>query len=185
MVQAASRAARRRAPLLLDAFTHAFVFRHPGELLFGAALAYYFRLFERQQGTGRYGAFAVFVSAVGYGLQTVAGSVAHRPSSSGLYPLIFANLVSFVLDVPPLHKFSVFGLTMTDKAFIYLGGLQLLLSSGQRSVTAGVCGVMAGLVYRSDLLGLCSWRVSVVNTRGTCTNLATVWQSLPCPWITT
>ena len=35
--------------------------------------------------------------------------------SSGPYALIAANFVSFVLDIPPVHKFTLFGYQMTDK----------------------------------------------------------------------
>ncbi len=44
----AARAARRPVPAHVAAFEQLFVFRHPGELLFGAGLLYYSRLFERQ-----------------------------------------------------------------------------------------------------------------------------------------
>ena len=44
----AAHAARRPVPAYVAAFEHAFVFRHPGELIFGAGLLYYSRLFERQ-----------------------------------------------------------------------------------------------------------------------------------------
>ena len=43
-----ARAARRPVPAYIAAFEHAFVFSHPGELLFGTGLLYYSRLFERQ-----------------------------------------------------------------------------------------------------------------------------------------
>jgi len=43
-----ARAARRPVPAYVAAFEHAFVFSHPGELLFGTGLLYYSRLFERQ-----------------------------------------------------------------------------------------------------------------------------------------
>lgn len=44
----AAHAARRPVPAYVAAFEHIFVFRHPGELLVGAGLLYYSRLFERQ-----------------------------------------------------------------------------------------------------------------------------------------
>jgi hypothetical protein len=70
--------------------------------------------------------------------------------------------VPFALDVPALQTFSVFGLGMTDKAFIYLGATQLLLASGRRSLAAGACGVAAGLLYRLDVLGLRRLRVRYI-----------------------
>lgn len=50
----ASISGRRRVPLLVNAFTHVFAFRQsPTELIFGTALLYYCRLFERLQVRGR------------------------------------------------------------------------------------------------------------------------------------
>jgi hypothetical protein len=40
------------------------------------------------------------------------------------------------------------------QTFIYLAGLQLLLSGGLPCVVAGAAGVMSGLVYRTNLLGI-------------------------------
>lgn len=50
----AARAARRPVPAYVAVFEQLFVFRHPGELIVGAGLLYYSRLFERQvRGSGR------------------------------------------------------------------------------------------------------------------------------------
>lgn len=118
----ASRTARRRAPLLAAAFTHAFGFRAPGELLFGAALLYFYRLFERQWGSRKYGSFVAVTCGLAYALEAAAaaaqgGRSPAAAAASGPYLLIFANLATnFVSLVPPLHQFTVFGLKMTDKA---------------------------------------------------------------------
>jgi hypothetical protein len=40
------------------------------------------------------------------------------------------------------------------QTFIYLAGLQLLLTGGLPCVVAGAAGVVAGLVYRTNLLGI-------------------------------
>ncbi len=45
------------------------------------------------------------------------------------------------------------------QAFIYLAGLQLCLSGGTRSMLAGAAGLLAGLVYRSNVFGVRSARV--------------------------
>lgn len=161
VVQAASRAARRRIPYLVEAFTHAFVFRNPGELMVGTLLAYYFRLFERQMGTGNFGAYTFVTCGIAYAIQAALASFLNRPSAGGLYPLIFSNLVTFLLEVPPLHKFSFFGVTMSDKVFVYLAALQLLFSASQQSLAAGLSGMLAGMLYNLDFLGLRRFRVSV------------------------
>jgi hypothetical protein len=70
------------------------------------------RLFERQAGSSKYGAFA----ALSLGLPLAASLAARVPAPSGPFSLIAANFVSFVLDVPPTARFSVFGWRLTDKA---------------------------------------------------------------------
>lgn len=69
------------------------------------------RLFERQSGSSKYGAFA----ALSLGLPLAVSLAARLPTPSGPFPLIAANFVNFVLDVPPTARFSVFGWRLTDK----------------------------------------------------------------------
>lgn len=40
------------------------------------------------------------------------------------------------------------------QAFVYLAGLQLLASSSLRSALAGSCGLLAGLAYQYNFLGI-------------------------------
>lgn len=154
IVQAAAKTARRRSLAFVDAFAHAVSFKHPGELLFGALLTYYFRVLERQMGTGKYGAYALITFVLGMAMQGALATFVNRPSASGLYPLLFANMVAFFLEIPSLQRFSVFGISLSDKAFIYVAALQLLLSNGQRSVAAGLAGTVAGVLYHTGFLGL-------------------------------
>ena len=91
-------------------------------------------------------------------LQALFLKLLGKESATGPYPLIFANLVNFVLDIPHLHNFNVLGLRMTDKAFIYLLGLQLLLASAQTSIAAGAAGLAAGLLHRLNFLGVASFQ---------------------------
>jgi hypothetical protein len=121
VIMQASKAARR-APLLISLWTHAFAFRNPGELLFGASLLYFYRLFERQWGSAKYGSFLVVTCGLAYALEAAVGAALGgglRPAgtaASGPFPLLFANLAAnFVLLVPPMHQFAVFGFKMTDK----------------------------------------------------------------------
>ena len=162
LAQAASLAARRRVPLLLTAASHALIFRHPGELLFGTMLTYYFRLLERQMGTGKYSAYALVTCGLAYAIEAALSALFQRPSASGPYPLLFANLVAFFLEVPPLQKFTFLGVNVSDKVFVYLAALQLLFSSSQRSLAAGLAGSLAGMLYHWNVLGLRRLRVSLL-----------------------
>lgn len=141
---------------MLKSATKYFALAHPGELLFGVSLCYYYRIFERQLGSARYGSFVVTTWGMSMIFQALLFKLLGKASATGPYTLIFANLVNFAFDIPHLHTFNVLGLRMTDKAFIYLLGLQLLLASAHRSIAAGAAGLAAGLLHRLDFLGVAS-----------------------------
>jgi len=135
-----------------------FAFSSTPELIFGAALLYYFRVFERQIGSNKYAVFIVFSTMVSVLLQILALGYLKDPSinplTSGPYGLIFASYVPFFFDIPVSMRFRIFGLSLSDKSFVYLAGLQLLCSSGRRSVVPGVSGILAGLLYRLNTFGI-------------------------------
>ncbi|KAG2290621.1 hypothetical protein Bca52824_050225 [Brassica carinata] len=99
--------------------------------------------------------FSGFVSLI---LQTIVLSLFKDSSAnlltSGPYALIFASFVPFCLDIPVSKRFNVFGLHFSDKSFIYLAGVQLLLSSWKRSMLPGICGIIAGSLYRLNIFGI-------------------------------
>lgn len=144
----------RPPPAYLHFFTQSFVFRHPGELACGTLLLYYFRLFERQRGSAKHGACTASTLAISYALQTTVSAALSTVLPSGPYGWIFANFIPFTLEVPPAQRFTLFGVPMTDKAFVYLAGIQLLASHSWRSALAGGCGLLAGLAYQYNFLGL-------------------------------
>ncbi|KAJ1285858.1 hypothetical protein BS78_03G310400 [Paspalum vaginatum] len=138
--------------------TSSFAFSSTPELIFGAALLYYFRVFERQIGSNKYAVFIAFSTMVSVLLQTLALGYMKDPSlnplASGPYGLIFASYVPFFFDIPISMRFRVFGLSLSDKSFVYLAGLQLLFSSGRHSVVPGLSGILAGLLYRLNTFGI-------------------------------
>ncbi|XP_010525469.1 PREDICTED: rhomboid-like protein 20 isoform X2 [Tarenaya hassleriana] len=135
-----------------------FAFSSTPELMFGLYLLYYFRVFERQIGSNKYSVFILFSTTVSLLLETVLLSLLKDPTAnlltSGPYGLIFASFVPFYFDIPVSTRFHVFGVHFSDKSFIYLAGLQLLLSSWKRSIFPGVCGILAGSLYRLNFLGI-------------------------------
>ncbi|GMH20203.1 hypothetical protein Nepgr_022044 [Nepenthes gracilis] len=124
------------------------------ELLFGLYLLYYFRVFERQIGSNKYSVFIVFSVVVSLLLEAVALFLLKDPGfnliTSGPYGLIFSSLVLFYFDIPVSTRIRIFGLHISDKSFIYLAGLQLLLSSWKRSILPSICGILAGFLYRMN-----------------------------------
>ncbi|CAN8287027.1 unnamed protein product [Cochlearia groenlandica] len=136
----------------------AFAFSSIPELLFGLYLLYYFRVFERQMGSNKYSVFILFSASVSLILQIILLSLLKDPTAnlvtSGPYALIFASFVPFCLDIPVSKRFHVFGIHISDKSFIYLAGVQLLLSSWKRTIVLGMCGVIAGSLYRLNIFGI-------------------------------
>ncbi|KAJ4706671.1 ubiquitin-associated domain-containing protein 2 [Melia azedarach] len=131
-----------------------FAFSSAPELMFGLYLLYYFRVFERQIGSNKYSVFILFSVTVSFLFEVLALSLLKDPAvnlTSGPYGLIFASFVPFYFDIPVSTRFRVFGVRFSDKSFIYLAGLQLLLSSWKRSILPGICGILAGSLYRLNI----------------------------------
>ncbi|KAA8517940.1 hypothetical protein F0562_015414 [Nyssa sinensis] len=132
-----------------------FAFSSTPELMFGLYLLYYFRVFERQIGSNKYSVFILFSVIVSLLSAILALALLKDPTlnvlTSGPYGLIFSSFVPFYLDIPVSTRFRVFGLGFSDKSFIYLAGLQLLLSSWKRSILPGICGILAGSLYRLNV----------------------------------
>ncbi|XP_057437933.1 rhomboid-like protein 20 [Lotus japonicus] len=132
-----------------------FSFSSTPELMFGLYLLYYFRVFERQIGSNKYSVFIAFSVLNSLLFEAVAVALLKDPTANlvtpGPYGLIFASFVPFFFDIPVSTRYRVFGFHFSDKTFIYLAGLQLLLSSWKRSILPGMCGILAGSLYRLNV----------------------------------
>jgi len=140
--------------------THHFFFSSPGEMLFGLILIYYFRLFERQMGSAKFGAFAVLSFALTSLLEL--SFLVFRPSSpflSGPYAFIFSNFVLFYFSVPASTRFKFCGINLSDKIFTYLLGFQLLCTHFPLSFIFGIMGIVSGISYRSQTLRLHQYKL--------------------------
>ncbi|KAI3993984.1 hypothetical protein MKX01_002997 [Papaver californicum] len=133
-----------------------FAFSSTPELMFGLYLLYYFRVFERQIGSNKYSVFILFSVIVSSVFEVLAFTLLKDPTlnilTSGPYGLIFSSFVPFYFDIPVSTRFRIFGVSISDKSFIYLAGLQLLFSSWKRSILPGICGILAGSLYRLNIL---------------------------------
>ncbi|KAK8952943.1 hypothetical protein KSP40_PGU003912 [Platanthera guangdongensis] len=133
------------------------------ELMFGLYLLYYFRLFERQIGSNKYSVFVLFSISVSLLFEVLAlvflRDQASGALASGPYGLIFASFVPFLCDIPISSQFRVFGISFSDKSFIYMSGLQLFLSSWKRSFLPTICGLFAGFLYRLNVLGIRKFKI--------------------------
>ncbi|XP_021862292.1 rhomboid-like protein 20 [Spinacia oleracea] len=141
-------------PLLWKIIVSTYAFTSTPEMMFGLYLLYYFRVFERQIGSNKYTVFILFSLMVSFFLGSGTLALFKDPSAlitSGPYGLIFSSFVPFFFDIPVSTRFRVFGFHFSDKSFIYLAGLQLLLSSWKRSILPGICGIIAGSLYRLNI----------------------------------
>ncbi|KAL5720251.1 Rhomboid-like protein 20 [Ranunculus cassubicifolius] len=139
-------------------FSSVFAFSSTPELMFGLYLLYYCRVFERQIGSNKYSVFILFSMVASSIFEILALTLFKDPAlnllASGPYGLIFSSFVPFYFDIPVSTRFRIFGISFSDKSFVYLAGLQLLLSSWKRSLLPGACGVLAGFLYRLNFLGI-------------------------------
>ncbi|XP_031552770.1 ubiquitin-associated domain-containing protein 2-like [Actinia tenebrosa] len=147
---------------LLQGLSSTIYFSSARDLLCGSILLYAFRIFERRQGSGKYASyvFASTVIAAGLQLITVYGLKHYgyqlEPLPSGLYGMIFATLVRYFFEIPSIDAVMVIGIPISGKVLNYSVALQMLLGS-RESFIAGVCGMAAGLIYKSNLAYVQSW----------------------------
>jgi NACalpha-BTF3-like transcription factor len=133
-----------------------------GELLFGTLLLYLFRVFERHWGTPKFAAYAFLSSItsllVHLGLFIIFKPLPFSQLRPGPYGLIFALLWRYIVEIPAISKFTIFGASLSDKIFVYLLATQFLLTNPPSTVTAGVSGLLGGMMASSRLLRLHKFR---------------------------
>lgn len=132
------------------------------DLVCGALLVYYFRIFERRYGSHKFSSYLLATCTIATLMEVgvVCGLRAlgldwHQGGllPAGPYGLIFPLFVNFFFDIPRVATTHVLGVPITGKTLTYLLGLQVC-STSTASFVSGLCGVAAGLFYRWELLGL-------------------------------
>ncbi|KAF2588349.1 hypothetical protein F2Q70_00041003 [Brassica cretica] len=138
-----------------------FAFSSTPESMFGLYLLYYFRVFERQIGSNKYSVFILFSGTLSLLLEVTLlsllkgtlHSVSRQPKSASL-------LVRICNNSGYHRKFTDLWTIRPDICFVYTLLLghpsfnKLLLSSWKRSIFPGVCGIIAGSLYRLNILGI-------------------------------
>eukprot|EP01024_Parvocaulis_polyphysoides_P068121 TRINITY_DN8259_c0_g1_i6.p1 TRINITY_DN8259_c0_g1~~TRINITY_DN8259_c0_g1_i6.p1 ORF type:complete len:297 (-),score=25.41 TRINITY_DN8259_c0_g1_i6:77-910(-) len=152
----AAKISQESIPRFIRPLIRNFIFVHPGELIFGLGLLYYFRLFERQKGSVNYGSFLVVATGISSILEVIIAYFSPSRISYiwGPYAIIMAQFIPFIVDVPPTARFNLLGAQLTDKWFFYAAGLQFLFSQGFGSALIGSCSLIAGFMHRFNILGL-------------------------------
>jgi len=79
---------------------------------------------------------------------------------AGPISLIICIVYQYARIVPPSYTFRIVNFDVTNKIFIYILALQLVIYSPPGSVAVTGTGILAGILYRSDFLGLKQYRLS-------------------------
>ncbi len=79
-------------------------------------------LFERQMGSGKYGAFLLFTGAVSKLMEHVSMRVCGLAGRMGPFNAVFANMINYLIDIPAVQHFSLFGMPLNDKVCAGGGG---------------------------------------------------------------
>lgn len=78
---------------------------------------------------------------------------------AGPFTFIFALLYNYSKSVPSSYTYKVFGLSFNSKSLVYLLSAQLAFAAPPNSLVSAGCGLLAGMLYRSNVLGSRSWRI--------------------------
>ena len=78
---------------------------------------------------------------------------------AGPYTLVFSILYNYSRSVPTAYTYKVFGIQFSSKSLTYILSLLLVFAVPPNSIVSAVCGVLAGMMYRANVLGSRQWRV--------------------------
>lgn len=129
------------------------------DLICGSLLIYYFRIFERRYGSHKYASYLLATTVVTTAIELMVSAMLHYLEmdempilhQSGSYGFIFPLFVSYFFDIPRVAQTTILGIPVTGKTLTYLLGLQMV-SCSKTSAISGACGLLAGLVYRYNVL---------------------------------
>ncbi|KAF9266233.1 hypothetical protein L218DRAFT_956599 [Marasmius fiardii PR-910] len=145
--------------------TRSLAFSSSGELLLGELIIFNVGiLVERHFGTFKFASFVLVSTALSTFLELVAlflfrkFGLTHLPA--GPFALIYSLLYQYVRIIPTVYDFRVFGIPLSNKSFTYILALQMSLSRLPGSATVALIGILAGQMYRSDIVNLKGYRIS-------------------------
>ncbi|KAH9077060.1 hypothetical protein EDB83DRAFT_2347992 [Lactarius deliciosus] len=147
-------------------FGHHVAFSNSSELFLWELILYSIGVsIERQFGCVKYASFLVVSTPLVTALELLSLLALHRfgPSfnviPSGPVGLAFSLLYQYSILVPATYHFRVFGVTLSNKIFIYTLALLLAFSQPWSTTLVAVLGVTAGALYRSDIANLKGYRL--------------------------
>ena len=137
------------------------LFNNMAQAFVALILLYTYRQFERQLGLRKFGAFVVVSYATSLLMQLAVVLLCYVVGvnvvpSSGPFFLLFALVPFYYNCIPKLSvsQYSVVGVNLSEKSWIYFLLLQLALSGGYESALPAACGFISGLLYIRNVGGL-------------------------------
>ncbi|EJD53675.1 hypothetical protein AURDEDRAFT_110462 [Auricularia subglabra TFB-10046 SS5] len=122
---------------------------------------------ERLFGNYRFASF-LLVSTVVSSALSFASLVAFHAAGfylnripAGPTALLFSILYQYSRIVPAAYTFNIFSLPLSNKSFTYLIASQLAFSQWPSSAVVALLGLLVGQLYRADIVGLKSYRLSL------------------------
>ncbi|KAH9002222.1 hypothetical protein EDB86DRAFT_2800684 [Lactarius hatsudake] len=147
-------------------FGHHVAFSNSSELFLWELILYSIGVsIERQFGCVKYASFLVVSTPLVTALELLSLLALHRfgPSfnviPSGPVGLAFSLLYQYSILVPATYHFRVFGVTLSNKIFIYTLALLLAFSQPWSTTLVAALGLTAGALYRSDIANLKGYRL--------------------------
>lgn len=147
---------------LWQVFSSTLYYSSARNLICGSFLLYSFRIFERRFGSKRYASYIFCTTVIAIGLQLTSIAVLKHFGHEvglpppGLFGVLFAMLVKYFWDVPASDAVTFLGFPISAKIFIYSIALQMLLAN-KESLLAGICGMVAGIIYRFNVFRVQQW----------------------------
>lgn len=167
-------------------FAHHLAYSNSSELFIWELILYNVGVtIERQFGTIKFASYAVISTLVSTILEFVFLLAFNRLRfnriPSGPTALAFNLLYQYSRLVPSEYRFRVFGVTVTNKVFVYILAFQLAISQPLSSTAVAAIGLLTGALYRSDMASLKTYRLPPWFVRVSSRFLLPLVGSMPAP----
>ncbi|GFN74173.1 hypothetical protein PoB_000067900, partial [Plakobranchus ocellatus] len=135
------------------------VFLDLPDLILTSLLIYNFRIFERRFGSRKFVSHMISTTLIAIMLELAAFGILNHMNirlgdmPTGLYSFVFPMYIPFYFSVPRVALTRIMGVPVTGKTLNYILGLQMA-SSKVETMLVVLCAVVAGLLWRANILGL-------------------------------
>ncbi|XP_013415280.1 ubiquitin-associated domain-containing protein 2 [Lingula anatina] len=142
--------------------TSKLVFLDPKDLVCGAILIFYWRIFERKLGSQKYCSYLLATGFLASLLELAALYCCKKAEldldslPTGPLSFLFPLFVPFFCDIPRVAVTNILGIPVTGKTFTYILGFQIASTSIESVLVAG-CGLISGLLYKANFLKIKDW----------------------------